>query len=308
MLAPEPHSTGPVSVLPSLAVNLSCRMCSQLPESWGSHLAEEFWNDGYGNGEELVVLAQLHGVLATTSFDELIAALGERPTGGPPPRMASETEEMRTLYGRRLELLRRSAKRRAGYVEMLSRLWEGFRDSWQGGGGRSVEHAARRYRTRLDAGVPWPDLAPNPRVDSFMPEFLERVGYDFPVILAPALTFGRMFVFDIDTAAVVAVPATAATNERGTEQLSRQLKALAHPTRLAMIRDLTLRPRSVGELADAFDLAQPTVTNHVKALRDAGLLRHEDGPGRRPLMVDTDTVRTVVRELGSLADLGSPPG
>ena len=171
---------------------------------------------------------------------------------------------------------------------------------------QSAARAVTRYRSRLDAGVPWQDLAPNPKVDSFMPGFLDKVGYDVPVTLVPALTFGRMFVFDIDEAVVVAVPVAPPTSERGTEELSRQLKALAHPARLAMMRDLTLRPRSVGELAQAFDLAQPTVTNHVKSLRDAGLLRNDDGPGRRPLRVDTDAVRAVLDELTTLVDLGPP--
>lgn len=308
MLAPEPRSAGPVSIRSSLAVNLSCRLCGSLRPPIGSHLAQEFWDDGEGCGEELIILAQRSGVFDTASFDELIAAIGERPALGPPPRLASESSAMRTLLARRLDLLRRSAKRRASYVEMLGQLWDGFRDTWEGRGERSAEHAALRYRTRLDAGVPWPDLAPNAKVDSFMPGFLDQVGYDIPVTLVPALTFGRMFVFDIDDAVVVAVPVAPPTSERGTEELSRQLKALAHPARLAMIRDLTLRPRSVGELAHAFDLAQPTVTNHVKSLRDAGLLRNEDGPGRRPLRVDTDTVRSVLNELSTLVDLAPPVG
>ncbi|MDQ2724223.1 MAG: helix-turn-helix domain-containing protein [Actinomycetota bacterium] len=304
MLAPEPLSAGPVSVLSSLAVNLSCRLCSSLRASAGGHLAQEFWDDGEGCGEELIILAQRGGALATSSFDELIAVVSARPALGPAPRMASESEAMRTVLAHRLDLLRRSAKRRAGYLEMLEELWEGFRDAWQGRGDRSTERAADRYRTRLDAGVRWQDLAPNAKVDSFMPGFLNKVGYDIPVTLVPALTYGRMFVFDIDDAVVVAVPGAPPTSERGTEELSRQLKALGHPARLAMIRDLALRPRSVGELAQAFDLAQPTVTNHVKSLRDAGLLHNEDGPGRRPLRVDTDTVRAVLSELSTLVDLG----
>lgn len=308
VLAPEPRSAGPVTIRSSLAVNLSCRLCASLRPSTGGHLAQEFWDDDEGCGEELIVLAQRCGVFATTSFDELVAAVGERPALGPPPRLASESEAMRAVIARRLDLLRRSAKRRAGYVEMLGQLWEDFRDTWQGRGERSAEHAATRYRARLDAGVPWQDLAPNAKVDSFMPGLLDQVGYEIPVTLVPALTFGRMFVLDIDDSVVVAVPVASPTTERGTEELSRQLKALAHPARLAMIRDLTLRPRSVGELAQAFDLAQPTVTNHVKSLRDAGLLRNEEGSGRRPLRVDTDTVRSVLSELSTLVDLGPPVG
>ncbi|MDA8395119.1 MAG: helix-turn-helix domain-containing protein, partial [Candidatus Dormibacteraeota bacterium] len=42
---------------------------------------------------------------------------------------------------------------------------------------------------------------------------------------------------------------------------------------------LAERPTSVGELARMFDLAQPTVSAHLRALRDATLVTtRRDGP------------------------------
>ena len=52
-------------------------------------------------------------------------------------------------------------------------------------------------------------------------------------------------------------------------------KALSHPVRrkiLVMLRD---GPRSSGDIAAAFDMAWPSITAHLAALRDAGLVEAE---------------------------------
>lgn len=57
-------------------------------------------------------------------------------------------------------------------------------------------------------------------------------------------------------------------------------RALAHPARLAILRTLARRNACVcGELVDELPLAQATVSQHLKALKDAGLVQGEiDGP------------------------------
>jgi DNA-binding transcriptional ArsR family regulator len=70
----------------------------------------------------------------------------------------------------------------------------------------------------------------------------------------------------------------------------------------------TLRrgPRTVTDLADAFGLAQPTVSNHVKILRDAGLLSDVRDGRRRQLVVRAEEVGRLV---GGLQDvLAAPTG
>jgi ArsR family transcriptional regulator, arsenate/arsenite/antimonite-responsive transcriptional repressor len=49
-------------------------------------------------------------------------------------------------------------------------------------------------------------------------------------------------------------------------------KALAHPTRRAILRLLRDREMSAGEIAGQFDLSKPTLTGHFNTLRDAGLV------------------------------------
>jgi DNA-binding transcriptional ArsR family regulator len=58
------------------------------------------------------------------------------------------------------------------------------------------------------------------------------------------------------------------------ERLVRQFKALAHPTRLGMLQRLALEPEICAcDLGDAFAVSQPTVSEHLRVLREAGLVR-----------------------------------
>ncbi|MEM9048123.1 MAG: metalloregulator ArsR/SmtB family transcription factor [Pseudomonadota bacterium] len=52
----------------------------------------------------------------------------------------------------------------------------------------------------------------------------------------------------------------------------KQLSALAHPLRQSILTSLSASPKSVRELTDDFDATQPAVSQHLKVLRDAGLV------------------------------------
>lgn len=64
------------------------------------------------------------------------------------------------------------------------------------------------------------------------------------------------------------------------EQLARLAKALGHPARVAIIRLLVKRDGCIcGEIVEELPLSQSTVSQHLKQLREAGLIRGEvDGP------------------------------
>ena len=58
------------------------------------------------------------------------------------------------------------------------------------------------------------------------------------------------------------------------ESLADRLKALGHPARLAIMRVLAARGTCVcGEVVQVMPLAQATVSQHLKVLKDAGLIR-----------------------------------
>lgn len=60
------------------------------------------------------------------------------------------------------------------------------------------------------------------------------------------------------------------------------LEALADPTRRRIVELLAHRGRTAGELVEEFDLSAPAVSQHLKVLREARLVRVEvDGQFRR---------------------------
>ncbi|HWE80918.1 MAG TPA: metalloregulator ArsR/SmtB family transcription factor [Gaiellaceae bacterium] len=58
--------------------------------------------------------------------------------------------------------------------------------------------------------------------------------------------------------------------------IARIFKALADPTRVAIVNRLGLSESTcVCDLTAAFDLSQPTISHHLRILRDAGLVEAE---------------------------------
>ncbi len=69
------------------------------------------------------------------------------------------------------------------------------------------------------------------------------------------------------------------TYDPGTEELARFAKALAHPTRIAILKHLNGQSCCfTGDLVDIFPLAQSTISQHLKELKNAGLIQGELRP------------------------------
>ncbi len=91
----------------------------------------------------------------------------------------------------------------------------------------------------------------------------------------------------------------------GAERLARYAKALGHPARIAIMRMLLrLDACFAGAIADALPQAASTVSQHLRQLKDAGLIQGDiDGP-RICYCVN----RAALAELkGLVADLGAAP-
>lgn len=76
------------------------------------------------------------------------------------------------------------------------------------------------------------------------------------------------------------------------EELASLARALAHPARVAILRHLAATGACVcGEIVSVLPLAQATVSQHLKVLKDAGLVKGEvDGP-RSCYCVNPETVK-----------------
>ena len=76
------------------------------------------------------------------------------------------------------------------------------------------------------------------------------------------------------------------------ERLTAVFSALADPTRRAILARLAQGEATVAELAAPFDLAQPTVSRHLRVLQDAGLIQADRDAQRRPRRLVLSTLKT----------------
>jgi ArsR family transcriptional regulator, arsenate/arsenite/antimonite-responsive transcriptional repressor len=85
------------------------------------------------------------------------------------------------------------------------------------------------------------------------------------------------------------------------DELATLAKALGHPARVQIMRLLVRRDACIcGDIVDELPLAQSTVSQHLKVLKEAGLIRGDiDGP-RVCYCVEPRALRRLKALVGSL--------
>jgi DNA-binding transcriptional ArsR family regulator len=85
------------------------------------------------------------------------------------------------------------------------------------------------------------------------------------------------------------------------EEFAALARALSHPARVAIVRHLAASGSCIcGEIVDVLPLAQATVSQHLKVLKQAGFVQGEvDGP-RTCYCVDPETVKRFQSLVASL--------
>jgi DNA-binding transcriptional ArsR family regulator len=73
--------------------------------------------------------------------------------------------------------------------------------------------------------------------------------------------------------------------------------ALGDPTRRAIFECLVVRPRAVGELAREFPVSRPAVSQHLRVLKDAGLVVDRQAGKQRIYKVDQEGLAALRAEL-----------
>ena len=81
--------------------------------------------------------------------------------------------------------------------------------------------------------------------------------------------------------------------------------ALADPTRRQIIESLAAGETSFGELADKFEMSRPAVSQHLKVLRDAGIVTARADAQRRIYRLTDDSLDEVEAWLGRVRDFWS---
>jgi len=79
--------------------------------------------------------------------------------------------------------------------------------------------------------------------------------------------------------------------KKETIELARFAKALGHPTRIAILLHLESQACCfTGDLVDIFPLAQSTISQHLKELKNAGLIQGELNPPKIKYCVNNENL------------------
>ena len=72
--------------------------------------------------------------------------------------------------------------------------------------------------------------------------------------------------------------------------LERSFEALGDPTRLAIFQRVAARPHSVGEIAEHLPVSRPAVSQHLRVLKQAGLVADVKEGTRRVYQVKPEGI------------------
>lgn len=84
---------------------------------------------------------------------------------------------------------------------------------------------------------------------------------------------------------------------------SDTFNAIAEPRRRAILTLLAIDERSVGELVDALDCAQPSVSKHLRVLSDVGLVRARRDGKRVLYRTNAEAIRPVHEWTGTFQQM-----
>lgn len=266
-----------------------------------------------GGSIELMILAHHGGLLFSTDADELLGRLEELCANAPSDLpLESETEEDRAALLGRLGRLSSSAEVRKRYVELVGDVWRALAEDWERDGRRAVNTAVYECREAIRRGANWMEVTRKHKSchEETVAKLVDNLGPYGVVAVVPAFFAHLGSVVDLPGMVLFGVRAdgSGAQARARTELLAKRLKTISDPTRLAMLETLRSSPRTVSELAELFSLAQPTVSNHVKVLREAGILSNGSGTTRRKLEVRPEVLVDLLEHLEGILAVSRDAG
>lgn len=239
------------------------------------------WPEHPQYSSEMLVLAHRSGTMLDLDLKRFFGRIDASISDSSPlPSLLSESPAERELTRERLERLRSDATLRKRYVGLLQSLWSDVQDSWEGAGRAAVAAEAQKWSRALESGTPYRQLlrvqhiwAPRPETDTFA-DAAEAEGN---LIVTPSWFGGHISVLEFNGLVYVGrgIQIGELSLKQVATEVSSHIKAVADPTRLAILMRLAREPSSVTEIARQFGLSQPTVSAHVQVLREAGLLEEK---------------------------------
>lgn len=202
------------------------------------------------------------------------------------PPLASEPAGVVALMRERVAWLQENSEGRGEFMGIVRALWQMIEPQWQRFGKQGAESAARDLATRARADVDIRTLVPGNNFvhkEAFQRDILAARANGELIIVPLGLAGGGQFYWAFPGLVLIGAGIESAEREakrrERAERAANKLKVLSDPTRVAILYELLKgrqhNPSTVTELASQFGLSQPTVSVHVKMLREAGLVQAE---------------------------------
>ena len=262
---------------------------------------DAFWPDGNSHySSDLVLLAHRSGTLGDSEPERFFDRLGDAEVyAGPLESLRSETSADRELIAARFKQLRSDAAFRQRYVAFLRKIWAEFEADWNAQGRVAVAAEVREWERSLKAGIPYMRVLRKTHLWKGRPdldEMADAASLDGKLILTPCWYGGSHHILEIGGVIYVGrgIRFEQLEYRKVAAEVASSIKALADPTRLAILLWLARRSASVTELADHFDLSQPTISAHVAVLRAAGLLDERTAGRSAKLSASEEGVRRLL--------------
>lgn len=267
------------------------------------------WNNIARPGAELFVLAALGGCLHDIDPGRFLAdlpALVERALTAPrAERPFPWFPDLADMIRPRLEALR-DPVRMADYCDLLEQIWACLEPEWHAKGLPLLEAEATLFRDQVAQGKAVLELLPRGhlvRLDWCLPVFREFLSRQRVVVLPSYFGQGG-HAWDLDGWFYVGYSTrSAGLSKREAERaalLARRMKAFSDPTRLTILAYLSQLPVSVSDLAAILGVSQPTASEHLRLLRDAGLVTSRRDGNRLLYRTDGEAVRALLALVGQL--------
>jgi len=241
---------------------------------------KQLWDDGLAGCPELLYAAHEADCVFDDELTRLLAWFAKPGAKSTVVHaMLTEPERDRTAIADRLHRLRDDARARHTYRSVLVDVWRLASSAWQRSGRAVVTDACSAWKAKLNAGVSIEELVPprHPLTDA------ERLGFDDIFMHRHEFAVSPLYfcmsgghVVDLDEYVHIAVPASdllPVRKVRDAAFVSDRLRVLAEPARVHILIQLLSAPAGVMDVARSLRMSQPTVSGHLKILRDAGLVQ-----------------------------------
>jgi len=269
-----------------------------------------FWPQAdYPEWGELLLLINQAGALLEDDIERLIARLmaaAEQPVDV--PDLPTEPPEVRGYIATRLEALRASPDRRARLAAILRDTWQHVvLPGWDGDARTMAEQTAHRIARQLESGTDLTRVVPANHLalrEGNRPLLTAALRGGHVYVVPMSVTSSGQCVFGTAEALLISFgPEAGSKVKRRREQAeaaANRFKVLSDPTRVAILSRVLQMPTSITDLALYFDLSQPTVSVHMKMLREAGLLESTRSGAQTLYTASPEHVRDFVRQAGEI--------